>query len=107
MFVFINKSEDFIRRIVCVLRWNSEGVRDIISGLDSGPLVLFTPAGNSVVISAFQNMMAMSTVYGTDGDVTTVSWGVFGNATRIPRDFSVWTIASYSSEGINQVYMIE
>lgn len=85
-------------------RWNSEQVKKIESGLDSGPLVLFSnSSGDAIVLSSFSQFMAASAVYSEtkDGGMA-VTWGVMGTVTTIPAHFHLWTIASYSSQGINK-----
>lgn len=85
-------------------RWNSNEVKRIASGLDSGPLVLFSASGDALVVSPFSQFMALSAVYGeAEGEQGQMSatWGLMGNTKRVPRYFASWVIASYSGEGIN------
>lgn len=80
-------------------------MKQIASGLDSGPLVLFSNStGDTLVLSSFSQFMAASAVYSEtkDGGMT-VTWGVMGTMTAIPAHFHLWTIASYSNQGINKV----
>lgn len=80
-------------------------MKNIASGLDSGPLVLFSSSsGDTLVLSSFSEFMAASAVYSkTEDGGMAVSWGVIGTMTSIPAHFHLWTIASYSNQGINKV----
>ena len=76
-----------------------------MSGLDSGPLVLFDQSGKSLIVSSFENFMSGSAVYKGTGNETTSYWGIMGSAAEIPEDFSFWTVMYYSPHGINAVML--
>lgn len=82
--------------------WGKDSSK-IISGLDSGPVALFTKTGDAVVMSPFSQFMAASTVYSKVGGREVVSWGIMGMAMQIPRDFVYSTIIYHSAEGVNKV----
>ena len=87
-------------------RWDNGSAKSIMSGLDSGPLVLFNQASDSIIISPYSQFMAMSAVYETVGQNTVVNWGIMGAAKQIPKTFQCWTSLTYSGEGINRVCLV-
>ena len=72
-----------------------------VSGLDSGPLVLFNTGSDALVISSFTSLMAGSAVYNNSQQIAT--WGLLGRATKIPLDFEYSVIIYYSNRGISKV----
>lgn len=85
-------------------RWGTKDMSSISSGLDSGPLVLFKPGGDTLVISPFSSFMASSAVY--DTKASTASWGLIGTMKSVPKGFHYWTVAFYCPGGINMVSII-
>ena len=76
-----------------------------MSGLESGPIALFTESGDTIVISPFSQFMAASAVYSRVGGRPVVGWGIIGMALQIPRDF-VYSTIIYHSEGVNRVGLV-
>lgn len=92
-------------------RWNNK-TKIVNGGLIGGPLVLFAPNGQTVILSAMSNFMAASMEYTTQTGGS-MFFGVMGSATSIPVDYQVDFILYYSDHGINKVcicrllYMLE
>ena len=71
----------------------------LTDGMQGGPVVVFDPHGNTLVVSPFSQFMAASMTYVNN----TLSWGIMGEVDSVPNMYSVQTIMYYSSEGINRV----
>ena len=71
----------------------------LTDGMQGGPVVVFDPHGNTLVVSPFSQFMAASMTYVNN----TLSWGIMGEVDSVPNMYSVQTIMYYSSEGINKV----
>lgn len=82
-------------------RWKNE-TKIVNGGLIGGPLVLFDPNGQTIILSAMSNFMAASMEYTTQMGGS-MFFGVMGSATSIPADYQVDFILYYSDHGINKV----
>eukprot|EP01034_Spumella_vulgaris_P024040 gene24040-30337_t len=65
----------------------------------SGVVSVFDSLSTAVVLSPLTNPMAVSHVCGQTGQL---AYGIMGNVTEIPRDFSVQVVMYVSTEGVNQ-----
>ena len=76
--------------------WNSQA--SMPSGTSgAGPLVLFTESANaSLILSAFNNFMAHSTLY----ESQTLSFGLLGSITTVPVGYTLETIL-FAGTGVN------
>ena len=84
---------------VCV-RWTKD-LPKLQAGMDAGPLLLFDLSGSVLVISAFDNFMAVS--YEHDVQNSAVNWGIMGKVNSVPKGFQSSTIMYYGARGINKV----
>lgn len=76
--------------------WNSNQTRNIVSGLDSGPLLLMNDHNDAIAISHSSQFMVTSTKYNLDKmGKGTVSWGILGSIKEIPPNFSSSVILVY------------
>ena len=73
---------------------------DILSGVNGGPLVLFDPNEQSMVLAPFREFMAGSMYHNQDNNA--VEWGVMGSMQSIPKDFNFET-AIVAGNGIKTV----
>lgn len=87
---------------MCV-RWTKD-VPKLEAGMDAGPLLIFDLFGSVLVISAFDNFMAVS--YEHDVQNSTVNWGIMGKVNSVPKGFQSSTIMYYGARGINKVLYI-
>lgn len=77
--------------------WDTNQTKTIVSGLDSGPLVLMNEIGDSIVMSHSSQFMVTSTKYNLDElGKGTVSWGILGSIKEIPPHFSSSVILVYN-----------
>jgi len=82
--------------------WNTTNAdKKITSGLDSGPLVLFNTFGDTIVFSSFTQHMSTSLDMRYRASMMTLAWGVMGGVDSIPKGYNLWTMASYSPNGVN------
>ena len=86
------------------VRWTKD-LPKLHAGLDAGPLLVFDKSGSVLVISAFDNFMSVS--YEHDVNSSTVSWGIMGKVSSIPKGFQYSTVVYYSASGINKVCSVQ
>lgn len=85
-------------------KWN--GVTSSINdGLQGGPLVLFNPGGNTLVISQMTQFMATSMQHNkfSGGNL---NYGVMSGVDAIPDNYACDFVVFYSNKGINKVMWI-
>ncbi|XP_071097695.1 uncharacterized protein [Haliotis cracherodii] len=81
--------------------WGPETL-DVNGGLIGGPLVLFDRDGNTILIQAFTNFMAVSMYY--DSVTSTVNWGIMGDVDTVPAGFEITVVLHASDKGINKAF---
>ncbi|ETN98481.1 hypothetical protein RFI_39015, partial [Reticulomyxa filosa] len=82
--------------------WTTDGSEMLIGGLDnSGVIALFTEdLSTSMVISPLDNFMAFNLKKNNStGDV---EYGIMGNVSEVPEDFSISFVVSVFNGGINR-----
>ena len=86
--------------------WNADagGVGSGIGG--TGPLCVFTRDGaHSVLLSPASAVMAASQTFGaTHSSAPSLSYGLMGNISSVPRGFSMETMLVHSQRGINAAF---
>ena len=88
--------------LLFTLRWgNQTDMSRIVSGLDSGPLTIFTKGGLTGLLTTFEQSMAASVQY--DHEKRTANWGIIGTMKEIPPGFRYSTLVIKSSDGIRKV----
>jgi hypothetical protein len=83
-------------------KWN--GLTTVINdGLNGGPLVLFNPNGDTIIISAMSQFMAASMQHNkyVGGNL---NYGIMSGVNEIPANYSLDFIVFYSDKGINKVH---
>ncbi|RUS84124.1 hypothetical protein EGW08_008098, partial [Elysia chlorotica] len=68
-------------------------------GIQGGPLVLFDESSNAMVISPLSKFMAASNRKFGDEHI---SWGIMGLVDKVPAEYTVDFLISFSDKGINQ-----
>ena len=80
--------------------WNKP-VRKINDGIAGGPLILFDPSGDTLIISQMSEFMSTSMHYSLLD--ASMSFGIMSGVDQVPPEFSADFMVYYSNEGINQV----
>lgn len=93
---FLNWGGPMVGREAVIGQWAS-GPQAFHSGLEAGPIVVFTNL-SGIVISPASSFMSMSQVYNSTSN--TLSWGLMGHLTSIPANYRAETILSLGS-GVN------
>lgn len=73
---------------------------DLVSGLESGPLILFDSTGETIIISPLNQFMSVSMVHMKQ---KYISWGIMGKVMSIPKGYTYETILYHSDKGIRKV----
>ncbi|XP_046547807.1 uncharacterized protein LOC124257721 [Haliotis rubra] len=75
---------------------------DVNGGLGGGPLVMFDRHGNTIIIQAFTNFMAVSMYY--DETTSTINWGIMGDVDTVPAGFEINVVLYPTDKGINKAF---
>lgn len=81
----------------------SEKYPIINSGVSAGPLVLFNPSGDTLVISPMTEFMSAS--YYHDFSDKSYNLGIMSGVNEIPEKFVCDFVVYYSDRGINKVIL--
>jgi len=71
------------------------------SGASAGPLVLFNPTGDTLVLSQMSEFMSTSSYH--DFVDKSYNFGIMSGVNEIPEKFACDFVVYYSSEGVNKV----
>lgn len=92
-------------------KWNSQlsmngqaSAMKINDGLTGGPLVLFKPSGDTLIVSQMSKFMSTSMQY--EKYTGYLSYGIMGGVDTVPQNFSADFLVYYSANGINKVFYI-
>lgn len=75
------------------------GIND---GLQGGPIILFSPSGDTLIISQMSQFMATSMQHNKYAGGY-LNYGIMSGVNEIPENFSVDFMVYYSDKGINKV----
>ncbi len=78
-------------------KWNIF-TNQINDGITGGPLILFNPTGDTMIISQMSEFMAGS----MKKDGLSLNYGIMSGVDSIPRNYSIEFAIYYSSNGINK-----
>ena len=83
-------------------KWNgiTTGIND---GMSGGPLVLFSPSGDTLIISQMSQFMDTSMQHNKYAGGY-INYGIKSGVDEIPENFSVDFLVYYSDKGINKVF---
>lgn len=86
-------------------KWNGPAT-NVNDGMTAGPLILFTPNGNTMIISQMSQFMDTSMEHNkfTGGYL---NYGIKSGVNQIPANYSVDFIVYFSDKGINKVLKLK
>lgn len=82
-------------------KWN--GLTSVINdGMSGGPLILFSPSGDTMIISQMSQFMDTSMQHNKYAGGS-INFGIKSGVNEVPGNFSVDFLVYYSDKGINKV----
>lgn len=86
-------------------KWN-DLTSNINDGLAGGPLLLFNPQGDTIIISQMSQFMATSMQHENHAGGY-LNYGIMGGVDSIPQNFTADFLVYYSDKGINKVISLQ
>ncbi|KAJ8045291.1 hypothetical protein HOLleu_08272 [Holothuria leucospilota] len=96
---FLSYGQGFLKNVIAG-RWGDSGHK-INTGLQGGPLALFSSGGSTVVISPSSQFMAASMTYQNEDQ--SINCGIMGKVKEVPQDFTMETVL-YFGEGVKNTF---
>ena len=81
-----------------VIRWGPT-MPTLVSGLESGPLVLFDDQHNILLISPLNKFMSTNMIHNKEG----VAWGIMGKVDSVPIGYTQEVVLYSTNQGVNKV----